>query len=148
MIIRQDGTFETNSLFPNTNWYPEEDNYIIDETTEEGQLLAKTYIENYPFVDFEHDGEFVTRVIVLDKPERPPELPGKQIVLKQDEEGNWYYEYEDIPKSKEEIQDEIISLLGQEVTNLKVDNIQKDTIIDTLGQELTNIKLQLIMGGE
>ena len=147
MIIRKDGTFETRSDKPNEDWY-NEGNYIIDETTDEGKQMAQTYIENYPFVDFEHDGEFVTKVIVLDKPERPPELPGKQIVLKQDEEGNWYYEYEDIPKSKEEIQDEIISLLGQEVTNLKVDNIQKDTIIDTLGQELTNIKLQLIMGGE
>jgi len=147
MIIREDKSYETNSLFPNTDWY-DEGNYIIDETTEQGKQMAQTYIENYPFVEFEHDEKLVTKVIVLEKPEIPPELPGKQIVLKQDEEGNWYYEYEDIPKSKEEIQDEIISLLGQEVTNLKVDNIQKDTIIDALGQELTNIKLQLIMGGE
>lgn len=147
MIIREDKSYETNSLFPNIDWY-NEGNYIIDETTEEGQQMAKTYIENYPFVDFEHDGEFVTKVIVVDKPERPPELPGKQIVLKQDEEGNWYYGYEDIPKSKEEIQDEIISLLGQEIVNLKLENLEKDTLIDILGQELTNIKLQLIMGGE
>ena len=148
MIIKRDGGYEINSLYPNVDWY-NEGNYVIDETTPEGKQMAQTYIENWPFLDFEHDeNNFVTKVIVLEKPEIPPELPGKQIVLKQDEEGNWYYEYEDIPKSKEEIQDEIISLLGQEVTNLKVDNIQKDTIIDTLGQELTNIKLQLIMGGE
>lgn len=147
MIIREDKSYETNSLFPNTDWY-NEGNYIIDETTELGKRMAQTYIENYPFVEFEHDGKLVTKVIVLEKPEKPPELPGKQIVLKQDEEGNWYYEYEDIPKSKEEIQDEIISLLGQEIVNLKLESLEKGTLIDTLGQELTNIKLQLIMGGE
>lgn len=66
MIIRKDKSFETCSLYPNTNWYEGEENYIIDETTEEGQLMAKTYTENYPFVDFEHDGEFVTKVTILE----------------------------------------------------------------------------------
>jgi len=58
--------------------------------------MAQTYIENYPFVDFEHDGEFVSNVIVLEKPEMPPEIEGKRIVLKQDENGEYYYDYEDI----------------------------------------------------
>lgn len=47
--------------------------------------------------------------------------------------------------SEEEPSD--LELLGQEVTNLKVSNIQKDIIINQIGQELTNIKLKLIVGG-
>lgn len=117
MIIREDKSYETNSLFPNTDWY-DEGNYIIDETTEQGKQMAQTYIDNYPFVDFEHDGEFVTKVIVLDKPERPPELPGKQIVLKQDENGNWYYDYEDRPKSQEEILEGKIMAQEQAIAEL------------------------------
>lgn len=141
MIIRQDKTYETSSMFPNTNWYEDEDNYIIDETTDEGKQMARIYMENYPFVDFEADENMVvTNVIVLDKPEMPPEIEGKRIVLKQDENGEYYYDYEDIPLTQEQ-------LLGQEVTNLKISNIQKDLIINQLGQEVTNIKLQLI-GGE
>ena len=141
MIIRQDKTYETNTMYPNINWYEGEENFIIDETTEEGQIMAQTYIENYPFVDFEADENmYVTEVIVLDKPEKPEEIEGKRIVLKQDENGEYYYDYEDIPLTQEQ-------LLGQEVTNLKISNIQKDLIINQLGQEVTNIKLQLI-GGE
>lgn len=117
MIIRKDGTFETRDDKPNEDWY-NEGNYIIDETTEEGQQMAQTYIENYPFVDFEHDGEFVTKVIVLDKPEMPPEIPGKRIVLKQDENGNWYYDYEDRPKSQEEILEEKIMAQEQAIAEL------------------------------
>lgn len=65
MIIKSDRTFETNSMFLSEDWY-NEGNYIIDETTEEGQQMVQTYIENHPFVDFEHDGEFITKVIVLE----------------------------------------------------------------------------------
>ena len=117
MIIRQDKTYETSSMFPNTNWYEDEDNYIIDETTEEGQQMAQTYIENYPFVDFEHDGEFVSNVIVLEKPEKPEEIPGKKIVLKQDENGEYYYDYEDIPLSPEE--EKIQRLERDNINNMK-----------------------------
>lgn len=117
MIIRSDKSYETNSMFPNVDWY-NEGNFIIDETTDEGKQMAQTYIDSYPFVDFEHDGEFVTKVIVLDKPERPPEIPGKIIVLKQDENGNWYYEYEDRPKSQEEILGEKIMAQEQAIAEL------------------------------
>ena len=126
MIIRQDKTYETNTMYPNSNWYEDEENYIIDETTDEGKQMAQMYIDNYPFVDFEHDGEFVTKVIVLDKPERPPEIEGKSIELIKNEQGEWEYIYVDVPKTEIEIQQEIIN---------------------TLGQELTNIKLQLLLGG-
>ncbi|MBU5312206.1 hypothetical protein KQI38_09220 [Tissierella carlieri] len=66
MIIKEDKTYETSSLYHNSNWYEDEENYIIDETTKDGKLMAQIYIENYPFVDFEHDGEFVIKVIVLE----------------------------------------------------------------------------------
>src|SRR5690606_29706324 len=111
---------------PNTNWTDDDSFFIIDETTEEGKQMAQIYIENYPFVDFEHDGEFVTKVIVLDKPEKPAELEGKEIVLQKNEQGEWEYIYVDIPKTEIEIQQEIIN---------------------TLGQELALLKLQFMMGG-
>lgn len=102
MIIRKDKTYETNLFFPNTDWY-NKGNYIMDETTEEGQLMAQIYIENYPFVDIEHDGEFVTRVIILDKPIRLPEVEGKRIELVKNDLGEWEYVYVDIPITKEEL---------------------------------------------
>lgn len=103
MIVRKDKSYETRGDKPNENWYEDEDNYIVDETTEEGKQMAQIYIENYPFVDFEHDGEFVTKVIVLDKPEKPPEVEGKRIELVQNENGEWEYIYIDIPLTKEEM---------------------------------------------
>lgn len=54
------------SLYPNTNWLNNNNFFIIDETTQKGHIMAKTYISNYPFVDFEHDGKFVTKVIILE----------------------------------------------------------------------------------
>ena len=47
MIILSDGNFETNSLFPNTDWY-NEGNEVIDETTEEGRLLAEKIMTLFP----------------------------------------------------------------------------------------------------
>lgn len=119
LIIKQNLQFETNNIYPNTDWY-DEGNYIIDETTPEGQEMAQTYIKNYPFVDFEHDGEFVTNVMVLDKPEQPPEIEGKSIELIKNELGEWEYVYVDIPKTEIEIQQEIINTLGQELALLKL----------------------------
>lgn len=119
MIVRQNKIYETHSEHKSTDWY-NEDNYVIDETTQEGQQMAQTYIENYPFVDFEHDGEFVTKVIVLDKPEKPPEVEGKEIKLIKNEQGEWEYIYVDIPKTEVEIQQEIINVLGQELAQLKL----------------------------
>lgn len=102
MIVRKDKSYETRSDKLNENWYEDEDNYVVDETSEEGQQMAQIYIDNYPFVDFEHDGEFVTKVIVIDKPEKLPEVEGKLIELVQNEEGSWEYIYVDIPLTKEQ----------------------------------------------
>lgn len=97
MIIKKNKTYEICSLYPNTNWTGDKGNYIIDETSREGKELAQMYIQNHPFVDFEYDGEFVTNVIVLDKPEKPIEVEGKSIKLIKNEQGEWEYVYVDIP---------------------------------------------------
>lgn len=73
MIVRANKTYETNSLFPNMDWY-NEGNYVIDETTEEGQLLAQKIIENYPYFNFVLDSE--GNLIDITPTERPePEPP-------------------------------------------------------------------------
>lgn len=99
MIIKKDKSFETNSLFPNTDWY-EEGNFIIDETTEQGQRMVQAYVENYPFVDFEANDKAITKVLILDEPIKPKEVVGKEIVLEQNEQGEWVYLYKDKPLSE------------------------------------------------
>lgn len=103
MIVRQDKSFETSTMHPNTNWYPTENNYIIDETTKQGRDMAQIVIDNYPFFDFENDGEFVTKVVILDRPERLPEVEGKTINLIKDEAERWVYIYEDMPLTEVEL---------------------------------------------
>lgn len=119
MIIRNNKMFETNSMFLNSDWY-NEGNYIIDETTPEGQQMAQTYIENYPFVDIEHDGEFITRVIILDKPEKPPKIEGKEIQIIKNENGEWEYIYIDIPLTEVELLKEQIETSNQAITELSM----------------------------
>ena len=102
MIVKKDKTFERNSSFPSIDWY-EEGNLIIDETTAEGEQMAQTVIDNSPFIEIENDGEFVTSVIVLDKPVKPPEVVGKEIELVKDESGQWVYVYKDVPLTEVEI---------------------------------------------
>lgn len=102
MIVRKNGTFEVNSDFPNINWYPKEDNYIVDETTEEGQLMMATYINSYPLVTFEHDGKYVTSVSIINL-QKPPEVVGKEIQLIKNGQGQWEYVYVDIPLSDIEL---------------------------------------------
>lgn len=68
MIVRKDKTFETNSQFPNVDWYNEE-NYVVDETTEVGRVLARKIIENYPYFNFVLDSE--GKLIDISPTERP-----------------------------------------------------------------------------
>lgn len=52
-------SYETNSLFPNINWY-NDDRIVIDETTEEGRQLVEKIINNYPFFDLViKDGQLI-----------------------------------------------------------------------------------------
>ncbi len=60
MIVRQDKTYETCSMYPNSNWYEGEANYVVDETTEEGQVLAQKIIEHAPYMKLVvEDGQLV-----------------------------------------------------------------------------------------
>ena len=105
MIIRQDKTFETNSMFPNSDWY-NEGNVVIDETTQKGQKMAKEYIENYPFVDFKND-----KISILEKPTKPSEKEGKEIKLGKDTSGNFIYIEVDKPLSElEQLKVEVAGL--------------------------------------
>jgi hypothetical protein len=58
MIIRNDKGYETNILYPKTDWYKDGHTlYIVDETTPEGEQLARRIEQVYPFYDFVTDGE-------------------------------------------------------------------------------------------
>ena len=119
MIIKANGEYIKHSLFLNTN-FSDEEAYIIDETTEEGQQMAELYMNNYPLVDFEVDEDnFVTSVSVIPL-EKPQEVEGKEIQLVKNDQGEWEYIYVDIPKTEVEIQQEIINVLGQELVQLKL----------------------------
>jgi hypothetical protein len=47
MAIIRDNLIETNSLFPDSDWYHEE-NEVIDETTEEGKALVEKILALAP----------------------------------------------------------------------------------------------------
>lgn len=68
MIIRPDGTYETNSLFPDTDWY-NEGNYVIDETKEENQELIQKIKSHAPYMKLVVEGGKVIDIIPLEKPE-------------------------------------------------------------------------------
>lgn len=120
MIIRKDGSYETMSLYPNSNWYLDEDNYIIDETTDEGKVLALMYSENYPLVNFTvGENNFVTGVSVIEL-ERPAEVEGKYIDLIKNVGGGWEYTYVDIPLTEEQKLQLKIANLEQENLNIMI----------------------------
>ena len=76
MIIRQDKHYETNSLFPNSDWY-EEGNYVVDETNPENADLIQKIKENAPYMDLViEDGEIIDIIPRPDlRPEPEPEHP-------------------------------------------------------------------------
>jgi len=105
LIIKKDKSFETNSMFPSSDWY-NEGNILIDETTQNGKKMAKEYIENYPFVDFKNN-----KVSILEKPTKPSEKEGKEIKLEKDTSGNFVYIEVDKPLSElEQLRVEVAEL--------------------------------------
>ena len=74
MIVREDKTYETNSLFPSSNWYENEDNHVIDETKEENQELINKIKEHSPYMELVLEGGKIIDVIPTEKPPEP-ELP-------------------------------------------------------------------------
>lgn len=56
MIVRANKGYETNSAYPNTDWYNDGRTlYVVDETTPEGRELASRIMQAYPFYDFVTD---------------------------------------------------------------------------------------------
>ena len=56
MAIIREYSLETNSLFPNTDWY-NEGNEVIDETTPEGKALVEKLLALSPFFKLIRDSE-------------------------------------------------------------------------------------------
>lgn len=72
MIIRSNGGYEINPLYPSTNWYEDEpDNYVIDETTPQGKALTEKVQSLYPFYTLN-----IASGVVIDVTARDP-LPGE-----------------------------------------------------------------------
>lgn len=58
MIIRADKNYETNSAYPNLDWYNDGTVlYVVDETTPEGVVLANKIKSAAPYYDFVLDAE-------------------------------------------------------------------------------------------
>ena len=70
MIVRKNKMYEVNSLFPNVDWYENQDNYLIDESTETGKIICGKIIEHAPYYDFVFDdlGE-ITDIIPTERPQ-------------------------------------------------------------------------------
>ena len=71
MIIRADKGYETNSLYPDVDWY-NEGNYVVDETKPENAELIAKIKEHAPYMDLVvEDGKLVD---VVPRPDLRPEL--------------------------------------------------------------------------
>lgn len=71
MIVNKDGFYESRNDLPNTNWNEEEYEYLVDETTVEGQALAKKIFEHAPYVELViEDGKLVD-VTPTERPDPP-----------------------------------------------------------------------------
>lgn len=151
MLVNKYG-YLINPKFKNYNWTNNPEYFIIDETTVEGQIMARVFVENHPFVDFTYeektiffknqpiineDGKleeipdtpytwkFVTSVTELEK---SPEVKGKKIELIINEQGEWEHIYVDIPLAD-------IEILKQENKLLKA-QIQSNSEISDFHEEL------------
>ena len=70
MIIKNDCTFETNSMFPNSDWY-NRGSYVVDETKNENQELIQKIKKNAPYMDLiVENGELVD---IIPRPDLRPE---------------------------------------------------------------------------
>ncbi|MHB9937899.1 hypothetical protein CF098_07700 [Clostridium sporogenes] len=55
-----------------------------------------------------------------------------------------FYEYEDVPKSEEDIEKETLKTLVKQVAEEKLKDIQKDKLITETTKELAKVKLDII----
>ena len=80
MIIKKSTKgYEIVDTKPNENFYPEEDNYIVNEMIESGIILREQIKQLYPNYDFDEiDGEYLLSIIEIvegDPRYIPKELP-------------------------------------------------------------------------
>jgi hypothetical protein len=80
MIVRNDKSYETNSLFSNLDWY-NEDNYVVDETEKENIKLIEKIKEYAPYFDFVLDNE--GNLIDITQIEKPFILPTEEEINRQ-----------------------------------------------------------------
>jgi hypothetical protein len=58
---------------PNKNWYENDEWYVVDETTEEGKILADKIIQHAPYFDFVlNDAGNLIDITLFEKPFIPP----------------------------------------------------------------------------
>jgi len=74
LIVRENKRYETLGLYPDSDWYTE-GNYVVNETTENGKLIASKIIEHCPYFDFVLDGN--GNLIDIAPTERSPEPPSE-----------------------------------------------------------------------
>jgi len=78
VIVRQDRTIETNSWFPNTDWY-NESNYVIDETREENKALIEKIQSHSPYMELVIDDDKIVDVIPIERPEPIHDIVNEQV---------------------------------------------------------------------
>lgn len=69
MIIRNNG-YESNSLYPDTDWY-NENNFVIDETNSENKEIIDKIKEHAPYMELVIENDTVVDIIPLEKPILP-----------------------------------------------------------------------------
>lgn len=73
IINKETKIFETNSLYPQRDWY-NEGNFVIDETKSENQEMIDTIKTHAPHIIIEHQDGVITKVIVDEVAEQEEEM--------------------------------------------------------------------------
>ncbi|WP_205613341.1 hypothetical protein [Clostridium sporogenes] len=83
--------------------------------------------------------------ILLESIIEPKQIEGKQATMYWNPiEGKIFYEYEDIPKSKEETLEEKIKTLTENLAQEKINNMKKDALAVNLTKEVANLKVEVM----
>lgn len=82
MIVKPDGSYETRADYPNTNWHTDHPEYfVIDETTQEGRILADKIMAWFPYYTLTTDGN---RVADVTQGQKPAEILWPEVIDKRD----------------------------------------------------------------
>ena len=89
MIVRTDGRVETNSNHPTVDWY-NEDNYIVDETKEDNQVLIQKIKEHAPYMELVVENGKLVDINPTERPPKPISKPTEIELLQEDNASLWY----------------------------------------------------------